>query len=156
MHLNNVHRSIPILAGTVTEEGLVLSAPFHRSQRRWDFLFRHWDTYAPQAFFGREADFVTEEDRETVAEIRRKYFSGEEDRVPAHNESNLRGLERAFSAAVFRQPLRRDLELLRKHGAERVHTYSFGYEGSMTIGDVFRLSLPKMMINFTGRFLGAK
>ena len=54
---------IPILCGTVTEEGLVLSAPFHRSRRRWAQLFRRWDDYAAQVFLNREVDLLTQEER---------------------------------------------------------------------------------------------
>ncbi len=57
------NRGIPILAGTVTEEGLVLSAPFHRGSRRWANLFRHWDAYAPQVFLNREVDLPSQENR---------------------------------------------------------------------------------------------
>jgi len=56
---------IPILAGTTTEEGLIMSSPFHRGSngKKWDFLWRNWDVYAPQIFFNREVDQVSANDR---------------------------------------------------------------------------------------------
>ena len=50
--------SIPIFAGVNSEEGLILSAPFHKSAKRWRLLFKGWDKWAPQLFFNRETELV--------------------------------------------------------------------------------------------------
>ena len=67
-------KDVPILTGINSEEGLILSAPFHKSPKRWDLLFRQWDLWAPQLFFNRETDLVTETDKSCVRQIRERFF----------------------------------------------------------------------------------
>lgn len=152
----NFPKNIPILAGVNSEEGLILSAPFHKSPKRWNLLFQQWDTWAPQLFFNREADLVTESDRLCVAKIKDKYFNVAEDKkIPDCTDGNLRSLEQIFTTSIFHAPLARDLKLL-VHEGVRVYSYLFSYQGSMTLVDIFRLPFMKMILNFSGRHMGAK
>ena len=116
--------SIPILTGLNSEEGLILSAPFHKSPKRWDLLFRQWDVWAPQLFFNRETDLVDEADRSCVRQVREKFFpdstgkSGEVSLIPPFNDANLRRLEQLFTLAIFLAPLQKDIKLLHSKGAK--------------------------------------
>ena len=73
----NFDKNIPILAGVTSEEGLIVTAPFHKSQRRWNLFFRHWYKWAPQFLFNREIDLISETDISVVKEIFDHYFSEE-------------------------------------------------------------------------------
>ena len=53
---------IPILSGTMGEEGLIVTAPFYKSKKRWKIFFRQWEKWAPQLFFNRETELITEND----------------------------------------------------------------------------------------------
>ena len=92
----------------------ILSAPFHRSLKRWNLLFEQWERWAPLLFFNREPELVNKKDLEAVEVIRRKFFRPDHEtyKPPAYNEGNLRLLEQIFSVAVFQAPLCRDIELL--------------------------------------------
>ena len=91
----------------------ILSAPFHRSSKRWNLLFSQWERWAPLLFFNREPDLVNKKDLEAVEQINRKFFRADhETSIPAFNEQNLRLLEQIFSTAVFQAPLCRDLDLM--------------------------------------------
>ena len=70
-------KNIPILAGTTGEEGLIITAPFHKSQRRWNLFFRQWYKWAPQLLFNRETDLITETDITVVDNIFEQYFPTE-------------------------------------------------------------------------------
>ena len=150
----NYPKEIPILIGTNSEEGLIISAQFHKSRKRWDLFFKQWSTWAPQLFFTRESDLVTEADKSCVNKIRQKFFNNL-DSVPDLNESNLRKMEQILSTAIFQAPLSRDVDLLVEQGST-VYQYLFSYQGSMTMVDIFRLPLMKMILNFSGRHLGTK
>eukprot|EP00095_Tigriopus_kingsejongensis_P006873 maker-scaffold605_size125465-snap-gene-0.25 protein:Tk06873 transcript:maker-scaffold605_size125465-snap-gene-0.25-mRNA-1 annotation:"esterase fe4" len=147
------NKAIPVLSGYTSEEGLILSAFFHKSQRRWDLLFNQWEIWAPQLLFNRESDLVTKADQSCVSQIKEKFFPGEG--FPARSESNLKRLEQLFSLAIFQAPLRKDLDLLSEHGFS-IFAYVFQYEGSMSMVDLFRLPILKMLLNFSGRHLGAR
>ena len=67
--------------GVTSEEGLILSAPFHKSPKRWNLLFQQWETWAPQLLFNRETDLITNEDREFVNKVRERFF-GPSDLIP--------------------------------------------------------------------------
>ena len=91
----------------------IMSAPFHRSSKRWNLLFEQWDRWAPLLFFNREPDLVSKKDLEAINEIRRKFFrSDHETSIPTFNKQNLKLLEQIFSVAVFQAPLCRDIQLM--------------------------------------------
>ena len=70
----NFDKTIPILAGTMGEEGLIVTAPFHKSSKRWELLFRQWEKWAPQLFFNRETELITENDIEAVDKVFEHFF----------------------------------------------------------------------------------
>ncbi|TRY70685.1 hypothetical protein TCAL_10027 [Tigriopus californicus] len=149
----HVCKNIPILAGCNSEEGLILSAPFHKSQRRWDLLFTQWEQWAPQLFFNRETDLITESDQSCVSKIKERFFPGAG--FPPRNDLNLKRLEQIYSLAIFQAPLARDLKLLFAQDLP-IYSYNFQYQGPMSMVDLFRLPVLKMLLNFSGRHLGAK
>lgn len=149
----HVNKNIPILAGCNSEEGLILSAPFHKSQRRWDLLFSQWERWAPQLFFNRETDLITTSDQSCVSQIKEKFFPGEP--FPSRTDINLKRLEQLYSLAIFQAPLDRDLRLLFAQNVP-IYSYTFQYQGPMTMVDLFRLPVLKLLLNFSGRHLGAK
>lgn len=90
-----------------------MSAPFHRSSKRWNLLFEQWDRWAPLLFFNREPDLVSKKDLEAINEIRRKFFRSDHvTSIPTFNKQNLKLLEQIFSVAVFQAPLCRDIQLM--------------------------------------------
>ena len=64
-------------------------------------------------------------------------------------------MEQLFSTAIFDGPMVEDLTLLANHGVQ-VHCFEFGYKGTMTMSDIFRLSPLKLFLNFFGRYTGLK
>ena len=166
LKLGEFAKNVPIIAGFTTEEGLILASQFHRSSRRWRMLFNNWDIWAPHLFFNRETDLVSLEDIEKAGKIRDKFFpaassADKEDNannnmnMPKLNETSLRTMEQIFSTAIFHAPLVKDIGLLMAAGVD-VYAYEFGYRGSMTLNDVFRLSPIKLVVNFFGRHVGTK
>ena len=89
IHSGNFNKKIPILAGTMGEEGLILSAPFHKSSKRWKLFFRQWDKWAPQLFFNREAELITESDVAIVDRAFRHYFPVEATRGSLNRPNDL-------------------------------------------------------------------
>ena len=59
---NNFNKDIPLIAGFTSEEGLVFSAPFHKSHKRWNLFFEEWNKWSPLMFFNRETDLILKED----------------------------------------------------------------------------------------------
>ena len=62
---------VPVIIGCCSDEGLILSGPFHREERRLEMLtrwarspqvtcsfLRDWETWAPLLFLGREREEV--------------------------------------------------------------------------------------------------
>jgi carboxylesterase type B len=64
-------------------------------------------------------------------------------------------MEQLFSTAIFHAPMVKDLDLLIKSGVN-VYAFDFGYKGSMTLNEVFRLSPIKLVVNFFGRHVGTR
>ena len=149
-------RDVPILTGVTADEGLILAAPFFKDKRKWTKLFREWDKWAPQNFFNRETDLVTDHDVAAARRIREKFFgSAASDQVPEYNDENLKKLAKIFSLSTFCGTLATDTRLLAEAGT-KVYSYKLNHEGTMTMLDIFRLPLPKLLLNFTGRYLGFK
>ena len=55
---------VPIIMGCCRDEGLILSAPFHKNRSQLELLAREWEVWAPLLFFGRERELVGEKDRQ--------------------------------------------------------------------------------------------
>ena len=68
-------KSVKVISGVNSEEGLIISAQFHKSPLRWNFFWNEWERWAPMILFNREANLVTEQDREKVMKAREKFFS---------------------------------------------------------------------------------
>lgn len=86
------NKDIPVMAGCVTEEGLIFSSQFYRSPRRWRMLFNDWDHWSPQLLFNRETDLVSLDDICKVNMVRQKFFPsdhGINDNVPVHKGTNI-------------------------------------------------------------------
>ena len=158
MEAGDFAKDVPILTGVTADEGLVLAAPFFKDKRKWTKLFKEWDKWAPQNFFNRETDLITEDDVGATRKIREKFFgtaATAADRVPDYNDENLKKLAKIFSLSTFYGTLATDTRLLAEAGT-KVYSYKLNHQGTMTMLDIFRLSLPKLLLNFTGRFLGFK
>ena len=173
----NYDKSIPILAGTTGEEGLIVTAPFHKSQRRWNLFFSQWNKWAPQLLFNRETDLITETDISVADEIFEHFFPEEgktsdsndgitsssrliQERIdekrkfiPSYTAANLKKMEEIVSTAWFHAPLQNDLDRLVECGVS-VYTFKFRYQGSFSMVDVFRLSMAKVGLNLIGNYLG--
>jgi len=65
---------VPVIMGVCRDEGLILSAPFHRYTHQLELLSRDWDTWAPLLFLGRERDLVGEEEVQLAREVRERYW----------------------------------------------------------------------------------
>ena len=160
MEAGDFARDVPILTGVTADEGLILAAPFFKDKRKWTKLFKEWDKWAPQNFFNRETDLITEDDVVATRKIREKFFgtaaaAADADRVPDYNDDNLKKLAKIFSLSTFYGTLATDTRLLAEAGA-KIYSYKLNHQGTMTMLDIFRLPLPKLLLNFTGRFLGFK
>ena len=75
-------KSVKVISGVNSEEGLIISAQFHKSPLRWNFFWNEWERWAPMILFNREANLVTEQDREKVMKAREKFFSEQNDTIP--------------------------------------------------------------------------
>ena len=140
--------TIPILTGCNSEEGLIFSVNFHKYPKRWDLLFGSWDIWAPLLFFSREPNLISSEDVEKSNLIKNKFFP--QDMIPIRNQDNLKTLEEIFSSAIFQAPMVNDMKLLATKGVQ-IYAFDFAYNGTMTLADVFRLSLSKVGMNFAAR-----
>ena len=155
MKAGDFAKDVPVLTGVTADEGLILAAPFFKEKRKWTKLFKEWDKWAPQNFFNRETDLITEDDVAAARKIREKFFGTAADRVPDYNDENLKKLAKIFSLSTFYGTLATDTRLLAEAGT-KVYSYKLNHEGTITMLDIFRLPLPKLLLNFTGRFLGFK
>ena len=54
------NKDIPIVAGFTSEEGLIYSAPFHKSTKKWNLFFEEWDKWSPLLLFNRETDLISD------------------------------------------------------------------------------------------------
>ena len=52
-------KNILIIAGFTSEEGLIYTAPFEKSKRRWNLFFDEWDKWSPLLLFNRESDLIS-------------------------------------------------------------------------------------------------
>ena len=64
-------------------------------------------------------------------------------------------MEKIFSTSIFHAPFIKDVDSLMK-SQSKVYQFMFSYQGSMTLSDIFRLPLHKLMVNFSGRHMGFK
>ena len=151
----NFDKDVVILAGTNSREGLIFSSLFMRYPGRWSLVFNDWEKWSPQFFFGRQSDVVSEADRIAVRKIRQKYYPNHMNSTPSLTAESLMPMEEITSMTIFKAPLQKDVDILVSHGV-KVYMYNFDYAGTMSIADVFRLSLPKLMLNMTGRNMGFK
>ena len=66
-------KSVPVLALTCSEEGLIMSVPFYQKPRLWGVLFDDWAKWGAQYFFGKESGLLTEQDRAAMGKLRQRY-----------------------------------------------------------------------------------
>ena len=83
-------KTVKIIAGCTSEEGLILSCQFEKSPNRWNMFFNKWDRWAPLILFNREFDNVTLEDITKAALIRSKFFPEDKDDINT-KAPNLKG-----------------------------------------------------------------
>ena len=65
--------SVPVVALTCSEEGLILSATLHQKPRLWSVLFDDWAKWGAQYFFGKESSLLTSQDRAAMGKLRQRY-----------------------------------------------------------------------------------
>ena len=68
-------KSVKIISGVNSEEGLILSTQFHKSSQRWNLFWQDWEKWAPMILFSREGDLITEDDKEKVNKIRMEFLN---------------------------------------------------------------------------------
>ena len=68
------YQQIPIIIGSCKDEGLIFTAPFYKTSKRWKLLRKKWTQFAPLLFLNREQDLLTEADRKLATEIGDFYF----------------------------------------------------------------------------------
>ena len=152
-----VDTQIPVFTGCNSEEGLILSVQFRRHKNRWTPFFKDWNKWASHLFFNRETELVSDEDKEKSLKIRDKFFPEitNDNLVPEKTKENHQALEQCLSTSIWHAPMINDANMLAYRGSQ-VFVYDFSYRGTMTLADVFRLSLFKMGMNFGARFIGLK
>lgn len=151
----NFNKDVIVLAGSCSEEGLIMSAQFYRYPLRYRLLFEDWAYWTSQYFFGREPGLLTGRDENAMAKLRQKFFPRYQEEAPPFNDANLKIIQEIISLSIFKAPLQKDVEMLMSHGA-KVYMLNFAYEGFMTISDVFRLSVFKLMVHMLGKRVGFK
>ena len=82
-----------------------------------------------------------------------RFFTQYQDEAPPYTDPNLKVVEEILSLSIFKAPLERDLTALMSAGVT-VHRINFAYVGFFTIGDIFRLTPGKLMLNMFGRHCG--
>ena len=75
-------KTVKVISGVNSEEGLILSAQFHKSPQRWNLLWNDWERWGPLILFNREADLITEKDREKIMIAKEKFFNIQNDSMP--------------------------------------------------------------------------
>ena len=152
-----VDTQIPVFTGCNSEEGLILSVQFRRYPNRWTPFFKDWNKWASHLFFMRETELVSDEDKEKSLKIRDKFFPEitNDNLVPPKTAENHQALEQCLSTSIWHAPMINDANMLAYRGSQ-VFVYDFSYRGTMTLADVFRLSLIKMGMNFAARHIGLK
>ena len=75
-------KSVKVISGVNSEEGLIVSSQFHKSPQRWNLLWDDWERWAPMILFNREAGLITEKDREKIRMARGKFFNVQNDATP--------------------------------------------------------------------------
>lgn len=172
-------RGVAILGGVVSEEGLILSAPFHKSERRWNVLMGDWATWAPHLFFFRETDLITREDIEAAEKVYDRFFGrggsssqssdgrgsqGSSSKFEAaesapasasYSERNLKVLEDLFTVSYFHAPFYRDFDLLAELGVT-LYGYHFDYRTIFSLTDLSRQHPGKAFLSVLAQHLGVK
>merc|ERR1711892_271605 len=145
---------IPVIIGSCKDEGLILTAPFYNSSKRWNLLRQNWTEWAPLIFLNRERELLTDADKEIAKEIGEFYFGRDVDISSLAGEvKTWAKLTEIYSMAYFHSGFDQDSKVLAKSGAE-VYTFILTHSPAFTLMDIFRLSLPKLSLMFTCRSIG--
>ena len=140
--------------GLCADEGLILSAPFYRTEERWELLRRDWDSWAPLILFGRERDLTRERDREVVRDIGQFYYGAQTDISSLDSEENtLSQLTRMYSMSYFFSPAHHDSRLLAQAGLQ-VHSFILDHPPAFSLMDLFRLDMKQLVWMFSARSMG--
>jgi len=145
---------VPVIMGSCKDEGLILTAPFYKSSKRWNLLRQNWPEWAPLLFLSRERELLTDADKEIAKEIGEFYFGKDVDISELKaGEDVLAKLTEIYSMSYFHAGFDQDSKMLAKSGAE-VYTLILTHPPAFTLMDIFRLSLPKLTLMFTCRSFG--
>ena len=112
---------VPLILGCGLGEGTIISVPFYRCSCRWRLLASQWDKWAPRVILNRDRDQTTQEDRQSLKEIKKFYFDQDISTIP-YNEETLAKLENIFSTGWFYEPWDSDAHFLALHGCS-VYTF---------------------------------
>ena len=145
---------VPVVMGVCKDEGLILSAPFYKNNKRWKVLRENWQGWAPLLFLNKERDLQTSIDEDIAKEIGEFYFGANVDVSELEgDDENLSKLTDMFSMAYFHAGFDEDSKLLAKSGVD-VFTFMLTHPPDFTLMDIFRLSLSQLSLMFTCRSLG--
>merc|ERR1719320_296327 len=148
------YHQIPIIIGSCKAEGLILTAPFYKTSKRWNLLRKKWSEFAPVLFFNRERELLTDEDKKIATEIGEFYFGAGVDISNVEgNEESLEKLTEMYTMAWFLHGFDQDSKLLAKCGAE-VYTFILSQPPNFSLMDMFRLSIPNLVLMFSCRSMG--
>jgi len=136
---------VPVLMGSTKDEGLILSAPFHRDNKRMELLTREWEVWAPLLFLGRDRDLVGGEEKQLVREIKEQYWP--QDDMGKNHEEDLAKIKDIFSMTYFKSPLALDSSCLAKAGFP-VYKLETVEPTAFSLSQIFSLKATYVFVEF--------
>ena len=147
-------RKVPVMFGLCSDEGLILSAPFYKTEERWELMRRDWESWAPLVLFGRERDLTRETDREVVRDIGRFYYGDQTDisSLPS-DEDTISKLTRMYTMSYFYSAADHDSRILAEAGIP-VHVFILTHPPAFSLIEFFRLHLRQLVCLFASKAVG--
>jgi len=143
---------VPLIIGTNKNEGLLIKGFFQRDGGKYGEAKEGWDNIGPLAFFHREKDEVSEEEKELCQQYRRKHFGD----LPWSGEGQTgEALVRMYGDLLFHAPADQLVKALTKDaGQPSVFHYLYSHQGPLSLYDLFNLRPWQLATKIIGMKLG--
>lgn len=91
----------------------------------------------------READEIGPMERKWISRITKEVL---EDKIPTEFDEDLLRFLSVAGDTYFNHPISKTAQIIGQHGSQPVFEYIYSHQGSFALTDIYRLSLPKLLL----------
>ena len=137
------YNDVPLVIGATRDEGLLFLHPFVKEATGFQELQEEWNPIMATVLFGREPDEIDTNELDWITKVSARFLG---ETVPTELDENLKRLLAISGDTYFNHPISKTAKIMAEKGSQPIYEYLYTHEGSVSLADFFRLTIPQILI----------